>query len=129
MTRLEEIKAYWKENYGSAIANGDVDFLLAALAEKEKECEGLKELLESHRQQYADKCLELIAEKDSGGCSYSGAGRGDCEHFVGLPGKSIPNQHDGDDDTVDCYGKPNGWCWSCWKSQQIASLTAKLKEK
>jgi hypothetical protein len=37
MTRLEEIKAYWKENYGSAIANGDVDFLLAALAEKDKQ--------------------------------------------------------------------------------------------
>ena len=47
MTRLEEIKAYWKENYGSAIANGDVDFLLAALAEKEKEIEGLRKQIKT----------------------------------------------------------------------------------
>ena len=59
---------------------------------------------------------------DHAGCFLSGPGRGDCEHFVGLPGKSIPGQHDGPDDTVDHYGKPNGWCWSCWKSYRIAIL-------
>jgi len=54
------------------------------------------------------------------GCEYSGSpGRGDCENFIGLPGESIPGQHDGDDDTVDHYGKPNGWCWYCWKSYQL----------
>jgi hypothetical protein len=50
------------------------------------------------------------------GCEYSRAGRGDCEHYVGLPGRSIPGQHDGTDDTVDVYGRPNGWCWRCWLS-------------
>lgn len=52
-------------------------------------------------------------EKEAaGGCALSGPSRGDCEHALGLPGKSIPGQHDGLDDTVDVYGKPNGWCWS-----------------
>ncbi len=55
-------------------------------------------------------------------CSYAGPGRGDCEHFTGLPGESIPGQHDGPDDTVDVYGKPNGWCWFCWHSLQIQRL-------
>jgi hypothetical protein len=32
--------------------------------------------------------------------------------------------HDGPDDTVDVYGKPNGWCWSCWKSHQLRDLRA-----
>lgn len=53
------------------------------------------------------------------GCLFSGTGRGDCEHFVGLPGKSIPSTHDGPDDTVDEYGRPNGWCEVCWLSQQL----------
>ena len=49
-----------------------------------------------------------------GGCEIAGPGRGDCAHFIGLPGTSIPDRHDGPDDTLDCYGKPNGWCWTCW---------------
>lgn len=61
-------------------------------------------------------------KRDGGGCYFAGPDRGDCEHFVGLPGKSIPNQHDGDDDTVDLYGKPNGWCWFCWHSHEIRRL-------
>ena len=60
-----------------------------------------------------------LAKFNKGGCTLAGLGRGDCEHFIGLPGKSIPGQHNGDD-TVDVYGKPNGWCWSCWKSHQLA---------
>lgn len=60
-----------------------------------------------------------VAKEDRDGCTYADSGRGDCDHFLGLPGKSIPGQHDGPDDTVDEYGKPNGWCWSCWKSYQI----------
>lgn len=57
-------------------------------------------------------------------CLLAGPGRGDCEHAVGLPGKSIPGQHDGDDDTVDHYGKPNGWCWFCWNRRIITTLEA-----
>ncbi len=59
-------------------------------------------------------------------CTLAGPGRGDCWNFVGLPGKSIPDHHDGPDDTVDEYGKPNGWCWSCWKSEQIERLRAQV---
>jgi len=60
------------------------------------------------------------------GCTLSGPGRGDCMHFVGLPGKSIPGKHDGPDDTLDCYGKPNGWCWSCWKDYKLETAKAEL---
>jgi hypothetical protein len=42
MTRLEEIKTYWQANYGSALANGDIDFLLTAMKEKEEEIANLK---------------------------------------------------------------------------------------
>jgi len=62
------------------------------------------------------------------GCTMVGPGRGDCEHFVGLPGISNPGQHDGPDDTVDEYGKPYGWCWSCWKSHIIAQLRTENKK-
>ncbi len=60
------------------------------------------------------------------GCLFSGPGRGDCEHFVGLPGKSIPGRHDGPDDTVDEYGRPNGWCEVCWRGRQIQFLKRAL---
>jgi len=56
------------------------------------------------------------------GCLLSGPDRGDCEHYVGLPGISIPDQHDGPDDTFDAYGKPNGWCWLCWNQYKIREL-------
>ena len=59
---------------------------------------------------------------DGGGCELSGRGRGDCFNAVGLPGETVPDQHDGPDDTVDVYGRPNGWCWQCWKSHQIDEL-------
>ena len=72
----------------------------------------------------ADKRIAELECNDGGGCTLSGLRRGDCEHAVGLPGKSIPGQHDGQDDTVDAYGKPNGWCWACWKSKRIAELEA-----
>ena len=61
-------------------------------------------------------------------CSYAGPGRGDCDHFVGLPGESIPGQHDGPDDTIDVYGKPNGWCWFCWHGLQIHRLRSRLSD-
>lgn len=66
-------------------------------------------------------------ERDpSQGCAFAGPQRGDCENAVGFPGISIPDQHDGPDDTVDVYGKPNGWCWSCWKSHRIERMHAQL---
>lgn len=68
------------------------------------------------------------SQESGGGCTLAGPGRGDCEHFIGLPGLSEPGQHDGDDDTVDAYGKPNGWCWSCWKSYRIAKLEDRVRE-
>lgn len=66
--------------------------------------------------------------RHDGNCRYAGPGRGDCEHFVGLPGESIPGQHDGDDDTVDHYGKPNGWCWHCWLMHERDRLQRELRE-
>ena len=60
------------------------------------------------------RCICLDDRVDSGTCAYAGPGRGDCEHAVGLPGMSIPGQHDGTDTTVDLYNRPNGWCWHCW---------------
>lgn len=50
-----------------------------------------------------------------GGCSLAGPGRGDCEHFVGLPEKF-------DETTTDVYGKPNDWCWLCWLSTQLSAV-------
>lgn len=72
---------------------------------------------------------ECLTNYIHSGCTLAKTGRGDCENFVGLPGESIPNQHDGDNDTVDVYGKPNGWCWSCWKSYRIKELEAELNNK
>lgn len=63
-----------------------------------------------------------------GACALSGPGRGDCEHFVGLPGESIPGQHDGPDDTVDCYGRPNGWCQRCRDIRQLSNLQSRNSE-
>lgn len=71
---------------------------------------------------------EVERLRHEGTCRYAGPGRGDCEHFVGLPGESIPGQHDGDDDTVDHYGKPNGWCWHCWHGHQRTMLERRLRE-
>ena len=60
-------------------------------------------------------------------CRYARPGRGDCAHFVGLPGKSIPGRHDGPDDTVDEYGIPNGWCEYCWLQHKYEALLEKVK--
>lgn len=64
------------------------------------------------------------------GCQLAGPGRGDCEHFVGYPSPiHCPGQHDGPDDTVDVYGKPNGWCWSCWKDHRYYELLYAVENK
>lgn len=44
----------------------------------------------------------------SGGCAFTGPGRGDCAHFLGLPATF-------DARNTDAYGKPHGWCWICWR--------------
>ena len=46
------------------------------------------------------------------GCFHTGPGRGDCEHFIGMP--SVV-----DGTTTDVYGKPHGWCWTCWRVYQL----------
>lgn len=51
------------------------------------------------------------------GCTRAGPGRGDCLHFLGDPGMR----------EVDPYGKPEGWCWSCWKDYKIIKLEDQLK--
>ncbi len=66
--------------------------------------------------------LDELISTAARGCLFSGPRRGDCEHDVGLPGKSIPGRHDGPDDTVDEYGRPNGWCEICWRGRQIHVL-------
>lgn len=43
-----------------------------------------------------------------GGCLVAGPGRGDCEHFVGVP--SVLTR-----DNTDDYGVPHGWCSPCWQ--------------
>lgn len=59
-----------------------------------------------------------------GGCSRPGSG-GDCKHFIGVPGERVIG--DGTDSTEDEYGKPNEWCWSCWKSYQIDTLRKEVQ--
>ena len=67
-------------------------------------------------------------DTDTSGCLFAGPGRGDCEHAVGLPGEDRDVDHDGPR-TEDAYGRPNGWCWSCWKSYRIASLEREAMAK
>lgn len=73
----------------------------------------------------------LLAEverlKDYHGCAFAGPGRGDCESHTNYKGISIPDQHDGSDDTEDVYGRPNGVCWWCWHTEQIRRLHSKLR--
>ena len=56
------------------------------------------------------------------GCLLSGPGRGDCWHALGLPGK---REHP---ETIDHYGRPNGWCQVCWQSERIAVLEKEYKK-
>jgi hypothetical protein len=58
-------------------------------------------------------------------CYFAGPNRGDCTHFIGLPGLDQDVDHDGPR-TEDEYGKPNGWCWFCWQSHRIEVLQAAL---
>lgn len=56
---------------------------------------------------------ERNADPGGGGCTLAGPGRGDCEHFCGLPAtEEYPRD-------VDEYGKPRDWCWACWKSELL----------
>jgi len=52
-------------------------------------------------------------------CRFAGPGRGDCQHFVGLPAVL-------DQTTTDEYGIPNGWCEYCWSSHQRDDLQRQL---
>jgi len=54
-------------------------------------------------------------------CRYSGPGRGDCHHFIGVPENL-------NEDTCDTYGIPHGWCDYCWASyrrdQAVSDMVA-----
>jgi hypothetical protein len=102
-----------------------VDRWLAVQAERQaREHEDQARKLRERR---SEATTGATPESEGGGCTLAGPGRGDCEHFIGLPGKSMPGQHDGPDDTVDVYGKPNGWCWRCWLTHQHDGLVAAAK--
>lgn len=71
-----------------------------------------------------DRLQRFTQAAKVGNCLYSGPGRGDCLHFIGLPDVL-------DKSTTDIYGKPNGWCAGCWRvyeneqlTQQVHDLTA-----
>lgn len=63
---------------------------------------------------------EVDRLKQCGSCLLAGPGRGDCEHFVGLPPVL-------DSTTTDTYGKPHGWCWLCWHSYRLSQLRTELE--
>ena len=99
--------------------------LLAEVREKREELDPstvipLREQLAELSQICDDQKEELAADQSREKrlsepcCSLAASGRGDCLHFVGIP--EVLNQ-----DTTDVYGKPLGWCWWCWKSQQLAA--------
>jgi hypothetical protein len=61
---------------------------------------------------------EIERLKNKNGCVLSGPGRGDCEHYLGVP-KTF------DETTTDCYGRPKGWCEICWCHYQIERLKSR----
>ena len=55
-------------------------------------------------------------------CQYAGPGRGDCEHFIGVPSSlEYPAN-------VDEYGIPHGWCVACWRGHQLAEQCGLTEE-
>jgi hypothetical protein len=64
-------------------------------------------------------CPGIPDSDDPPTCKYAGPGRGDCEHFVGLPSGL-------NESTTDVYGKPNDWCWFCWLSYRLVKAQEKL---
>lgn len=66
------------------------------------------EMLERGRTVWRKEAEALAETLARGSCSLAAPGRGDCEHFVGLPGPLVGGHN------TDDRGKPNGWCWNCW---------------
>ena len=99
MTR-DEIDVMWQQALHQSVQDGEqfTRYRFAAL-------------VAANALELADKRIAELERNEGGGCTLAGPGRGDCEHYVGLQ-----------DGAVDAYGKPNGWCWSCWKSRRIAEL-------
>ena len=64
---------------------------------------------------YVSRVDELVERGP--GCLFAGPGRGDCRNFLGLPDVL-------DETTTDVYGKPEEWCWSCWKAEKLNRLAA-----
>lgn len=79
--------------------------------------------------EFFDELMEqvsLIEKSRVEGCVRSGSG-GDCLHYFGLPGQSIPGDIDEEpSQAAHVHGKPHGWCWSCWKSHRIDKLEGEV---
>ena len=76
----------------------------------------------AHRLKIYDSILNLFDRRvPKRWCRLAGPGRGDCEHYVGLPDTL-------DETTTDEYGIPHGWCDYCWLSHQLAEAHAALRE-
>lgn len=54
-------------------------------------------------------------------CLLAGPGRGDCEHYIGLP------KYETYPETTDEYGVPHGWCIVCWHTAIIGRLHERLR--
>jgi hypothetical protein len=68
----------------------------------------------------------LVNKVMAGTCLFAGEGRGDCEHFVGLPDfRNITDANHAE--FVDEYGKPLGWCWVCWLKHQNEQMGIKMR--
>lgn len=65
--------------------------------------------------------LEELRAKAIRGCLLAGPGRGDCEHFVGLPKEE-------NRETTDEYGRPHGWCQVCWLAEREWRMCNKVRE-
>ena len=52
-------------------------------------------------------------------CTLAKPGRGDCEHYIGLPSVL-------DETTTDEYGRPRGWCAYCWQSYRLTQTEQQL---
>ncbi len=110
-----------------ATALGIPDHIISSLGESQPIDRTPEQLRSFLKKTLANNLDKILKEGTCSRTGWAGVKSGNCEHAIGLPGNSIPGQHDGNDDTVDEYNKPNGWCWSCWKSHQIEKLRKEVQ--
>lgn len=73
-------------------------------------------MLTRGREAWRKEADSLKSKLETPSCLYVQHGRGDCEHFIGLPKEM-------NEKTTDTYGKPNDWCWFCWLSYRLAKAS------